>query len=345
MPTFCRHNRLIQNCPICSREQAIELRPILSSSAPRSSLGGSGGGSGSRTAQSDTSGQGRRNVSARGGMGARSNTGLRVRKLARGADDGYQSALVPGLKSSEDAERLAEELAFAALRCERLSADPPGLYAEVADVAGDVEERSWLAFLIAYLWPLDDEEPFAAIARARRSWASGEPPDLDGVQTGARTAYDPSRGLATIDAYRAWAGRSGSQAAAFTGELAWTPERRFERAFERLALPGFHRDARFDLLATLGLLGVYELKAGTLALGGDNETTVAAKRALGIGDSLLLERRAVELATACELPLEALDLGLYNWGRGERTRGGLEPAAEGDAEVLVIVRSALSLPQ
>ena len=35
VPSFCRHNRLIQNCPICSREQAIELRPVVSSSAPR----------------------------------------------------------------------------------------------------------------------------------------------------------------------------------------------------------------------------------------------------------------------------------------------------------------------
>jgi hypothetical protein len=149
--------------------------------------------------------------------------------------------------------------------------------------------------------------------------------------------------LGTIDAYRAWAQRSGSQAAAFSGEAAWTPERRFERAFERLALPGFHRDARFDLLATLGLLGVYELKAGALALGGDNETTVAAKRALGIGDPLLLERRASELARACALPLEALDLGLYSWGRGERTRGGLRPGVEADRDVLIPIRAALSL--
>src|SRR5437764_7901517 len=33
VPTFCRHNRLIHNCPICSREQEIELRPIVSPGA------------------------------------------------------------------------------------------------------------------------------------------------------------------------------------------------------------------------------------------------------------------------------------------------------------------------
>ena len=82
--------------------------------------------------------------------------------------------------------------------------------------------------------------------------------------------------------------------------------------------PGLHRDARFDLLVTLGRLGCYELSASALQLGGDNEVTVAAKRAFGIGDSLLLERRAGELAAACEVPLEALDVGLYNWGGGVR---------------------------
>ncbi len=59
-----------------------------------------------------------------------------MRRLARGADDGYQSPLVPGLKSSVEAERLAEELAFAAARLDALASDPPGLYAEVADPAG-----------------------------------------------------------------------------------------------------------------------------------------------------------------------------------------------------------------
>ena len=77
-----------------------------------------------------------------------------MRRVARGADDGYQSPLVIGLKSSEDAGRLAEELAFAAHRLRRLEDDPPGLYREVADAGADIEERSWLAFLIAYLCPL-----------------------------------------------------------------------------------------------------------------------------------------------------------------------------------------------
>lgn len=268
---------------------------------------------------------------------------MTVRRLARGSEDGYRSGLVPGLKSSADAERLAEELAFAVSRLEAMQSEPVGLWAEIADPAADLEERTWLAFLVAYLAPLEDEQPFAAIDAARVSWASGEMPALEGVATGPRSAYHETRGTVTIAAYRAWAARAGSQAAAFTGEAAWPRERRFERVYERLALPGMLRDARFELLILLGYLSVYELQAGTLRLGGSDETTLAAKRALGIGDPMLLERRAADLAEACGVPLAALDLGLRNWGMGERVRAGLPVGVEPDPDLIEQVREALGL--
>jgi hypothetical protein len=325
MPTFCRHNRLVSNCPICSREQSVELRPIVSSATPRTS--------GTRPSEGG---------SPRSAAGSKGPSSLRVRRLARGADDGYHSRVVQGLKSSVDAERLAEELAFAAARLVRLEEDPPGAYAEVA-AAGDLEERTWLAFLIAYLSPLDGDDPFSSIEAVRTTWASGADPDLSEAELGPRTAHDRSRPARTLEAYRAWAERAGSQAAAFTGEAGWTAERRFARVFERLALPGLHRDARFDLLVTLGRLGVYELHAGALQFGGDNEVTVAAKRAFGIGDSLLLERRAADLARECSLDLEAFDVGLYNWGAGERATLGLGTEVEVDEDVLAEVRGPLGL--
>jgi hypothetical protein len=334
MPSFCRHNHLIQNCPICSREQSVELRPVLSSSQPRTTQSKpveprSGPGA-ARTSRS-------RGPSARGGAAS-----LRVSRLARGADDGYHSPLIPGLKSSQEAERLAQEIAFATARLTTLEHDPPGLYRVLA-TGGEVEERTWLGFLIAYLNPVDGaEDPFAWIDRVRTSWASGELPDLEDVQTGPRSAHDPARGTRTLEAYRAWVARSGSQFAAFTGDPSWTSERRFERVFERLALPGLHRDARFELLVTLGRLGVYELRAGALKLGGENEVTVAAKRALGIGDPLLLERRAVELALACHAPLEALDLALFNWGRGTRSSQGVREEQD-QLEGLADTQRALGL--
>jgi hypothetical protein len=266
-----------------------------------------------------------------------------VRRLARGAEDGYHSPLVPGLRSSADAGRLAEELAFGAHRLALLGTDPPGPLAEIADPAGEIEERTWRAFLVAYIGPTDEEDPFASIESVRTPWASPADPDLEGVRVGPRGAHDPSRGLTTIKAYRAWAARSGSQAAAFTGEASWTPERRFDRVFERMSLPGMHRDARFELLVLLGRLGVYELRGSALRFGGENEVTVAAKRALGIGDPLLLQRRAADLAEACDVPVEALDLGLHNWGTGTRHHGGLAPGEEPDPAAVEQVRSALGL--
>ena len=336
MPTFCRHNRLVQNCPICSKEQAIELRPIVTSSAPRTTQ---------PRPSTPASSRARAVSSARSG-GSRSggsSGGLTVRRVARGADDGYRSPLVIGLKSSTDAARLAEELAFADTRLALLEREPPGLYAEVADAAGAIEERSWLAFLIAYICPLEGENPFSEIERVRTSWSSGELPALDGVELGPRTAHDPSRGTKTLEAYRAWAARAGSQELAYTGDAGWAPQRRFARAFERLALPGLHRDARFDLLVTFGRLGVYEISAGSLVLGGANDVTVGAKRAFGIGDPLLLERRASDLAQACGLPLEVLDLGLHNWQRGERAHLGVPADTEPDPDTLARVSAALGL--
>jgi hypothetical protein len=252
--------------------------------------------------------------------------------MARAADDGYEHELLPGLRSSVDAARLADEMAFAAARLEQLDADPPGLYAEVAG-ADDVEEATWLAFLITYLSPLEGDDPWASIAMARTSWASGELPMLEDVALGPRAAHDPARGASTLLAYRAWAERAGSQAQAFIGDPAWPDQRRFDRAFERLSLPGFGRAPRFELLVALGHLGVYDLRAWSLQLATDalDPTVVASKRVLGIGDPLLLQRRAGDLAAGVGVPIEALDLALANWLRpeDERITAGATVGVEG----------------
>jgi hypothetical protein len=341
VPTFCRHNRFLANCPICSRDQ-VEIVSSRRTSTARPAT---------RTAPSHTRG------SASSAPGSRSRGAVRVRQVAREQDDGFRSQLIPGVKASAAAERLADELAFAAARLALLTDDPPGLYGEVAAAAAsqaagsaEREEALWLAFLTAYLCPLDGDDPFAGVRAARTSWAGGELPRLDDVPLGPRTAHDPARGTATLAAYRAWAERAGSQHAGFAGEPSWTPARRFARAYERLALPGLHRDARFDLLVTLGQLGLHELRAETLQLGGADETTVAAKRIFGIADTLLLERRASDLAAATQLPLAALDLALWNWNRppqpgtGERERATLGVAGSApDADAYARVAAALGL--
>jgi len=272
---FCRHNRLTSNCPICSREQQAELRSKAPPSPPRT-----------RSAAG---------TAKRRGSGAGRSSGVVTRRVARAADDGYRNPLAPGLRATADAERLANALAAAA---ERLA--PPGPYPEVAQEP-DLEQASWLAFLLALAGPEAPELQRALLA-ARPAWEDGVPEDL------------PAERRRTAGAYRAWAERAGSQQAAFAGDAGWSPERRFARVFERLALPGFGRARRFDLLSALGAAGRYEIAAGELFLVEDDATTLAAKRLLVSGDRLLLERRARELADACGLPLAALDRGLAVWG-------------------------------
>src|SRR5450631_2722318 len=110
MPSFCRHNRLVQNCPICTREQDVEMRPVVSP----------GGQSTPAARSARVAAPGSRTTSSRPRSGSRGSSGLTVRRLARETEDGYRSGLVPGLRSEADADRLATELAFAAARLERL---------------------------------------------------------------------------------------------------------------------------------------------------------------------------------------------------------------------------------
>lgn len=297
MPTFCRHNRLLANCTICAREQNFEVRPLVSPgghrvSEPRERTG-------ARAPRSPRDAAQRRPPAARQAPPVRSGT-VRVRRLARGAEDGYESPLVPGLRSGEDAARLASEIGFAAARIalmELLAAGErtqhaPAIWLELAS-AGDPNGRT---------------------ERAVGHVLSG----LRGIESDAGRE-------GALAAVLAWGQRQGSLAAALSGELNWTPERRFERAFERLGtLHGFNRDISFELLTLLGGLGVYPMAAGQLFLSGENEATLAAKRVFGIGDRQLLERRAAVLAQACGAPLAALDLALHDWGTGTRTAGEAE---------------------
>jgi hypothetical protein len=240
---------------------------------------------------------------------------------------------VPGLRASADALRLVEEIAFSSGRLLALATEPPGLYGEARALAGeDLERATWTCFLIVYMCPLEGEDPFAGI-RIALAATPGALPDLDGIAVGPRTSHDPQRGSGTLMAYREWVARGGrasvaaqpgaetegSQAIAFTGDPAWSAQRRFERVFERLALPGFARSGRYELLVVLGRLGLYELQPDSLQLAGarglsaEDLTTLGAKRVFGIGDPLLLERRAAALAQAVGVPVETLDLALANW--------------------------------
>src|SRR3954451_20854955 len=103
---FCRHNRLTSKCPICSREQApvqhVTVRKPVATSTPR----------------------GRSNPTTRSNPKR-----LVTRQLARAADDGYRNPLVPGLKATADAERLAGALTQAEARLV-----PPGPHPVIAEI-------------------------------------------------------------------------------------------------------------------------------------------------------------------------------------------------------------------
>ncbi|WP_372787692.1 hypothetical protein [Paraconexibacter sp.] len=243
---------------------------------------------------------------------------MTVRKEARAVEDGYANELVPGLRATADAVRLSEEIAFSVARIEELSVTPPGRYGTAA-AQEDREEALWLAFQIAVLSPLEDGDdgPWATIDAVRTTWAGGETPDPGEMPLGPRPGVDPRRGAAaTFTAYRAWAERAGSQAAAFAGDAAWSRQRRFDRAFERLALPGLARAPRFELLLLVSCLDLADLEPWTLGFGADatDPTVLAAKRVFGIGDAINLSRRASELCAAAAVPVGALDLALRNFG-------------------------------
>ena len=67
-------------------------------------------------------------------------------------------------------------------------------------------------------------------------------------------------------------------------------------------------------------------------------------RAFVIGDELILERRALALAEAIAVPVEALDLALANWGKGRRASLGFR-ADISDRHALERTRAALELPE
>src|SRR5262249_38656874 len=163
----------------------------------------------------------------------RSAPGISVRRELRASDDGYRDDLVAGLRASADAARLADEIAFSSARLLLLAADPPGPYARARDLAGsDPAGAGWICFVIAYLGPLDGQDPFAGIDAGR----AADDLALDGIPLGPRTSHDPARGSQTLAAFRQWLGRASGGAGAnpFAGEPSWSPERRFERLYDRL---------------------------------------------------------------------------------------------------------------
>ena len=146
VPTFCRHNRFAENCPICAKkEQSGTSQPPAPRRAPKPA-----GSAHARPARGTT-------------------RGMVVRKMARAVDDGYEHDLVPGCAPPRTRARLAEELAFASRASSELRSDAARPVRRRSPRPSDLEEATWLAFLIAYVSPTEDEDALGRRAGRRRA--------------------------------------------------------------------------------------------------------------------------------------------------------------------------------
>ena len=224
---FCRHNRLTANCPICSKELEAELRakapprPARARPAPASPLR----------------------------LRPRAPRPRRAPRAARHAPPrprGRRRLPQPARpRAARDRGRRAPGRA-------RWPRRPSGS-------SRPARTRRW------------PPSPTASRPRGSPScspWSGRTPrrsrPRSPRRRRASRTARCPTlpAGHArAVASYRQWAERAGSQAAGFIGEADWSPQRRFARVFERLALPGHRaRDRASSCSPTLGAAGLYALE-------------------------------------------------------------------------------------
>ena len=158
--------------------------------------------------------------------------------------------------------------------------------------------RRGSAFLVVYLGPLEEDDPFAAITAVRCPW--GIASDLTQARSGRaeRTTRRGNRDGRGLPPLRGTGREPGGGDQRRSG---WTPEQRFERAARasraaRAAGSGSLRPARDARGARSP-----SASAPSLLVVDDDPVTVAAKRIFGIGDRMILESRAKRLASAVRL--------------------------------------------
>ena len=316
MPTFCRHGRFEASCAICRQEKAkAEPKTVT----PRSKGTAARRPAGSTNSGSTPSSRSRRLVTA---------------KLQRAADDGFRSELLPGVRSTADILTLADELTAAEARLASYGTPAAGPWAPIAELAGEPHRAFVAALAVAVAAPDTAAGSVAtaeaALAALQATDASLESLDAIGgateaqsiISAGPRGPRGHDAAAIALAAPAQLAQRSGGNLeSALAGEAAWSPERRFARLFDRLALRGLPRAVRFDLLVALGRSGALPVKADALHLGSD-QVTDAAKRLFAVADVALLERRAAALVDATGVGFDALELALWNIAGADAGAGG-----------------------
>lgn len=255
-------------------------------------------------------------------------------RLQRAADDGFTSALLPGVRSSQTALQLARELTAAEARLSVYGTADAGAWTTVTDLAGEPHRAFVAALVVAVASPDGPAGSASTAAAALAALQSADPsltaldaiadaPELAQVlEAGPRgpRAHDASAAALAVPAQLAQRS-GGSLEAALAGEAGWTSERRFARLLDRLALRGLPRAVRYDLLVGLGRSGVLPIRAEALHLGAD-QVTDAAKRIFAVAETALLERRAAALVDATGVTFDALELALWNLAGADAGAGG-----------------------
>lgn len=313
---FCRHGRFEDRCAICRGEKAA--------AAPKAHIPTKKGTEARRATSTPR-------AAAPASSARRGSRTVVTGKLSRNADDGYRSDLLPGVRSSADVQALATELTVAEARLSALGSPDSGPWSAVSAAAEEPARAFIYALVIAVASP-DAAAGSAATAQAAidalssdelavPSAAAGSGPVAAILDAGPRGPRGADAAGIALAAPAQLAQRSGSLAAAITGDASWSPERRFARVFDRLALKGLPRAVRYDVLVALGRSGVLSLRAGALHLG-DDQVTAAAKRIFAVGDVSLLEKRAATLVEVTGVAWDALELALWNLSGADATGSG-----------------------
>ncbi len=161
-------------------------------------------------------------------------------RLQRAADDGFTSALLPGVRSSQTALQLARELTAAEARLSVYGTADAGAWTTVTDLAGE-PHRAFVAALVVAVASPDGPAGSASTAAAALAALQSADPSLTALdaiadatelaqvlEAGPRgpRAHDASAAALAVPAQLAQRS-GGSLEAALAGEAGWTSERRF----------------------------------------------------------------------------------------------------------------------
>jgi hypothetical protein len=340
MPSFCRHGRFVERCPICSK--SLPGNEPGGGSSPRAKS------SRKASASTGTVSHGRR---VRGAGVKRASRGARRgRRLQLAADP--RRARVGGRTAPGRGDRVLERAPG------RTGARPPGSLRRARAISPHRHRARELDLL-------DDRLPLAPTGGSRpvridprsadeprpdpwRPRDIGAPAGPEAYRWACAAPTSPERGRrhARSPTRSGSAGpAAGSQAAAFEGDAPGPRSGALSGCTNgsrcRASADGTLRTARHArpsrAVRAAGRLAAADGGAG------DDLTTLAAKRVFGIGDPLLLERRAAGLwprRPRCRL--ETLDVALANWAAPQRATLGF-PQDSGDSDAYARAGDALGL--